>query len=312
MTKALNKHNEKNHAEQTGDIDFSILLRTKNEQDYIGRILDAFQSQTYKNYEVIIVDSGSTDRTLEIAEKYPVRIYRINPEDFTYGFSLNYGFERARGKYVVCLSGHALPQSRDWLSSIISNFNDEKVAAVMCKTIPWPDCNPFDRRGLLKKYNNHRREITEGPPFIFSNSSSVIRKDIWKRIHFDETLSYSEDVDWARKVGALNYKIIYEPDAKVYHSHNESLKQIYRRFYRESHALKTLNCKKYSILEIFYDLVAGSIYDMIYVLVKRDHIKWFFFAPLRRFAMNYARFRSNIDKNDSAIHRFISKLFNFI
>ncbi len=277
----------------TPDIDVSILIRAKNEDKYIGQTLSVLFSQTYKNFEVIIVDSGSTDRTLEIAREYPVKIFEIKPEDFTYGYSLNYGFMKANGEFVVNLSAHALPSSNDWLETLITNFSDEKVAAVMSNNLPNPDCNPFDRRGLLKKYAISKQEISGGPPYIFANYSSVIRKSAWDKVHYDETLSYAEDHDWALRVEALGYKIIYEPDAKTYHSHNETLKQIYRRSYMEASARKILKFKKYALLNILYDLLVGSVYDMLYVLVKRDNLKWFVFAPMRRVAMNYARLKAS-------------------
>lgn len=272
----------------------SILIRTKNEERHIGQTLSALFLQSYENYEVLIVDSGSTDTTLEIAKKYPVKIYEIKQEDFTWGYSLNYGFQRAEGKYVVCLSAHSLPLSEDWLDTMIFNFSDDNVAAVMSNTLPWPDCNPFDRRGLLKKFGIQKRELQEGPPFVFGNTSSAIRKSVWEEVDFDESLSYCEDHDWIRKARKLNYKIIYEPDAKVYHSHNESLGQIYRRSYQQSYALGLLGFEGVSLalLGILFDLIAGSVYDMAYVLLHRDNIKWFFFAPLRRCAVNLAKYKA--------------------
>lgn len=275
------------------DKDVSILIRTKNEERYIGQTLSVLFSQTYKNFEVLIVDSGSTDRTLEIAKEYPVTVYEIKPEDFTWGYALNYGFQRANGKYVVSLSAHALPLSSNWLETLIANFNDEKVAAVMSNTLPWPGCNPFDRRGLLKKCNIKKQELTEGPPFVFGNTSSAIRRSVWGIINFDESLSYCEDHDWIGKVRKMKFKIIYEPEAKVYHSHNETLRQIYRRSYMEASARKILKFKKYTLLNILYDLLAGSIYDMLYVLFKHDNLKWFLFAPLRRLVINYARLKAS-------------------
>jgi glycosyltransferase involved in cell wall biosynthesis len=275
----------------------SILIRTKNEERHIGQTLAVIFSQTYKYFEVIIIDSGSTDKTLEIAKKFPVQIYEIKPEDFTWGFSLNYGFMRAKGEYVVCLSAHSLPLSEDWLEIIISKFKDDNVAAVMCNTLPWPDCNPFDRRGLLKKFNMPKQEIPESPPFIFGNVSSAIRKSIWEEIHFDESLSYCEDEDWRRKVKKLNYKVMYEPEAKVYHSHNETLSQIYRRTYQFAFAVQSLNFQNVTLPNILFDLIAGSAYDMAYVLLKRDNLKWFFFAPLRRFAINLAKYKANRNVN---------------
>lgn len=270
----------------------TILIRTKNEEKCIGNVLDVLFSQSYTNFEVIIVDSGSTDKTLIIAGTYPVKIYEIKPEDFTWGYSLNYGFKRAKGEYVICLSAHALPLSENWLETIISNFADDNVAAVMCNTLSRPDCNPFDRRGLLKKFNIRKQELKEGPPFVFGNYSSAIRKDVWEKIPFNELLSYGEDQDWIRKAIRLKHKIIYEPGAKVYHSHNETLKQIYSRCYKEACAAKLLNLTHYTFFNILFDVIAGSVYDMLYVLFKRDNLKWFFFAPLRRITMNYARFKA--------------------
>ncbi len=278
----------------TSNINVSILIRTKNEGKNIGKTLDVLFSQSYKNFEVIIVDCGSTDRTLEVAQKYPVRIYEIELEKLSFGYALNYGFQIAKGEYVVCLSAHSLPLSKDWLEVLIANFNDDKVAAVMCKTLPQPDCNPFDRRGLLKKFNIKKQEIRGGPPFIFGNYSSVIRKSVWEKVQFDETLSYAEDHDWALKIEKLGYKIIYEPEAAVYHSHNETLRQIYSRSYREACALKLLGFKSYNLFSILYDFAAGSLYDISYVILKRDNIKWFFWAPLRRLVMNYARYKASM------------------
>jgi rhamnosyltransferase len=277
------------------EIKVTILIRTKNEEKFIGQTLDILYSQTYKNIEVLIVDSGSTDKTLQIVRKYPIIIYEIKPEEFTWGYALNYGFQRAKGLYIICLSAHSLPLSVDWLEIMISNFKDENVAAVMSNTLPWPDCNPFDRRGLLKKFNMHKKELKPGPPFVFGNVSSAIRREVWEKIQFDETLSYCEDDDWMRKAIKMNYKVIYEPEAKVYHSHNETLTQIYSRTYQFAFAVQDLKYQRFTLPNVLYDFFVGSVYDMAYVLFKRDNIKWFFVAPLRRFAMNLAKYKSSND-----------------
>ncbi len=97
----------------------------------------------------------------------------------------------------------------------------------------------------------------------------------------------------------LGYKVMYEPQAKVYHSHNETLKQIYNRMYNFAFAVQDLKYQKFTLFNILFDLIVGSAYDMAYVILKRDSLKWFFFAPQRRFVMNLAKYKAVIALNSN-------------
>ena len=106
----------------------SIIIRTLNEERYLDEILVAIESQNVNNfsYEVVIVDSGSTDNTLKIAKSHNARITYIQKQDFTFGRSLNVGCDYAHGEYLVFISGHCIPANKDWLQSLIDPLIQKK------------------------------------------------------------------------------------------------------------------------------------------------------------------------------------------
>src|SRR5581483_3146453 len=109
----------------------SILILSKNEEANIAACLDAVYSQKPAvPYEVIVVDSGSTDRTVEIASRYPVRLEQIPPEEFHHARTRNHAASIAGGDILVYLAADACPASAGWLNSLVSNFDNKSVAAV--------------------------------------------------------------------------------------------------------------------------------------------------------------------------------------
>ncbi|MFH0856635.1 MAG: glycosyltransferase family A protein, partial [bacterium] len=109
----------------------SIIIRTKNEAKHLGDLLEMLKKQTYTDLEIILVDSGSTDGTLEIAKKYGVRIIKIRPEDFTFPYASNIGAENAQGKYLVYISGHCLPLSEKWIEDGVRIMENDFVSAAV-------------------------------------------------------------------------------------------------------------------------------------------------------------------------------------
>ena len=106
----------------------SLIIRACNEEKHIARLLDGISQQTEKDYEIILADSGSTDRTLEIASHYPVHVVHIQPEEFTFGYSLNRGVKQSRGELIVIASAHVFPVYPDWFERLLAPFNDPQVA----------------------------------------------------------------------------------------------------------------------------------------------------------------------------------------
>src|SRR3989344_667142 len=124
----------------------AIIIRTKNEERWIGECLRRLQNQTYRDFEIVVVDSGSTDRTLVIIGQYDVRLFHIPPEDFSYPYALNHGCERAQAaKYLVMLSAHSLPISDTWLQDGINGFVHDRVMGVYGGIRALPDGSVWEK-----------------------------------------------------------------------------------------------------------------------------------------------------------------------
>jgi glycosyltransferase involved in cell wall biosynthesis len=195
----------------------SIIIRTKNEERWLRQCLTAIGLQHYRPLEVVVVDNASKDGTVKIAEEFGCRIIYIDDNDFSFGRALNRGIKAAHGELVVMLSGHCIPVNEKWLTCLTTGLLDEKVVGVYGRQEPLPDSDPFDKRDLWTTFGLERR--IQSKDFFFHNANSLIRRSTWEEISFDEDISGVEDRDWAKKVLARGYNIVYEPSARVYHYH---------------------------------------------------------------------------------------------
>lgn len=212
-------------------IETSIIIRTKNEERWLGRVLQKLVSQTYKNFEIIIVDSGSGDRTLEIARKFPVRIFEIPPASFSYPYALNYGAERATAeKFMVILSAHSLPVSNAWLSDGLSHFRDvDTIAGVYGPLCALPDATFWDKLFQESRHFLDRAqevEIKMKPGLgVLGFTNAIVRKNLWQLRKFEEAYGAGgEDGEWAAYWMARGYKVIKDKKFSVMHSHYLSLR----------------------------------------------------------------------------------------
>ncbi|MCK4463861.1 MAG: glycosyltransferase [Candidatus Omnitrophica bacterium] len=220
----------------------SIVIRTKNERYWLERVLKAIRLQGVKNLETIVVDNNSKDGTASIASKYDCKLIRFSNKKFNYSKALNMGIAQSKGGLVAILSGHAIPVNDRWLEGFIANFSSKKVAACYGKQEPLPDSNIFDKRDLWTTFGPEKKIQTKD--YFFHNANSMIRKSIWKKIPFDESLNGVEDRDWARKVLKKGYSIIYEPSASVYHHHGIHQAGDRERCKRVVKIIETIRSKK--------------------------------------------------------------------
>ena len=216
----------------------SIVIRSFNEQEHIGRLLSGIFQQTLSDPEVILVDSGSTDATLNIASRYPLKIVSIEPEEFSFGRSLNRGCMLARSEHIVICSAHVYPVYKDWLARLLGPFCDPEVALTYGK----------QRGNEVTRYSEHQLftqwfpsdSATHRASFFCNNANAAIRRDLWKQIPYDEDLTGLEDLDWAKRATARGFKIAYVSEAEIVHVHKETPRRIYNRYRREALALKRI------------------------------------------------------------------------
>ncbi len=216
----------------------SILLRTKDEEKWVDECLKRIFSQTYRNFEVLILDSGSRDRTLEIARRYPIQIFSLLPAEFTYPKALNVlAGKAAASKYFCILSAHSLPSSRTWLADGVSHFADKRVCGVYGPVWALPDASIWEKV-LFNRYLNWLRHwfrrnkiITEPGMGVLGNTNALIRRDLWERHHFDEAhAAGGEDGEWAAYWLSCGFIIIRDLKFAVYHSHGLGFADLWRQF----------------------------------------------------------------------------------
>ena len=209
----------------------SIIIRTKNEERWISPCLEAIHTQKYKDFEVIIVDNDSTDRTVIKAKKYPIKKI-INITNYLPGKALNLGIENAEGKYIVCLSAHCIPTNSKWLATLVSAIEEEKdYAGVYGRQEPMTFSTPADKRDMLIVFGLDRKvQIKDS---FFHNANSIFHRKLWEEVQFDNDITNIEDRLWANEMIQKGYKLLYEPEASTFHYHgihqngnNERLKNV--------------------------------------------------------------------------------------
>ena len=220
----------------------SLIIRSKNEEKWITSCLQSIFRQNYKNFEIIIVDNESTDNTLIKAKKFDVKIVSI--KDYSPGKAINKGIRSSEGDYIVITSAHCIAADENWLSNLIRNFDDPTIAGVYGRQEPMAFTSDLDKRDLMNLFGLDRK-VQEKDPF-FHNANSMIKKSVWKETPFDENVSNIEDRVWAKSVLELGYKIIYDPEASVYHYHGVYHPENEERTRTTMNVLEGLNYKEHS------------------------------------------------------------------
>lgn len=223
---------------ETASLRCSVVIRAYNEERHLGRLLDGIAQQTIPAPEVILVDSGSTDRTPAIAAAHQARVLHIRPQDFSFGRSLNLGIAAASHPHVVIASAHVYPVYPDWLERLLAPLADPGVALSYGKQRGGPDTR-FSEQQVFQSWFPDASNPRQPHPFC-NNANAALRRDLWQAHPYDETLTGLEDLAWARQAMDRGLSIAYVAEAEVIHVHHETPQGVYNRYRREAMAYKQI------------------------------------------------------------------------
>jgi rhamnosyltransferase len=218
----------------------SVVIPVKNGGDDLRRCLDGIAAQSREEeVEVVVVDSGSTDGSVELARARGAVVREIPAQEFSHGASRNLGARLANGELLVFISQDAYPLDERWLERLTGPLRDEAfVAGVYGRQLPQARARPPERYFLDFLYGAQpRRQGVSGAheltmeTTLFSNVNAAMPRALWERFPFVEDIIMSEDQEWSRRVLLAGFTVVYEPAAVVRHSHDYTLGEAFRRFF---------------------------------------------------------------------------------
>src|SRR5262245_3732282 len=258
----------------------SIVIRASNEEKHIGRLLEGIRQQTIQDVEFILVDSGSTDKTISIAESFGARIVRIASEEFTFGRSLNFGVRAATREFVVIASAHVYPVYPDWLESLLRPFENEAIALTYGKQ-RGPETAKYSEQQIFHQWYPDTGRPNQETAFC-NNANAAIRKSLWELNPYDETLTGLEDLAWAKWAREQRHKIAYVPEAEIIHVHNETPRGVFNRYRREAMAFKKIYPESHFSIYDFIRLTTMNILSDLWH-AARERVLWKNIASIFQF-----------------------------
>ncbi len=271
----------------------SIIIRTYNEERHLDELLRMIAGQQTDGLEceVLVVDSGSTDRTRDIARSHTCRIIHIDKGDFSFGRSLNIGCAAAQGDYLVFLSGHCVPYGRWWLQRLVTPLHDG-VAYVYGRQLGG-NGSKFSECQLFRKYFSESSKIPQ-EGFFCNNANAALARPTWAKYQFDEELTGLEDMALAKRLVEDGARLGYVADAAVYHYHDEGWKQIRSRYEREAIALQGIMPEVHvTLLDFCRYLVSAVLLDSWAALQERKFWKRFPEIVMFRLMQFWGSYRGN-------------------
>lgn len=245
----------------------SVIVRTKDSANIISQTLKALYSQTFKDFELVVVDSGSSDNTLELIKNYKHRLIEVKPEDYQPGVVLNGAIETCSSEYIVFLNSDTVMLTKNCLGNLLKEL--ECSDAAYARQVARPEAHSWVRRDYDISFPKDKKQ-----PFWmhFSLPLACMKKSAWNRLPFYTQAWASEDTKWGYEAKQLGLKISYANEAIVMHSHNYTLKQLFNRRYVEGEADVFIFQKKYNFVSCVRSYL-GSIFNDAKYFLQNQKVK---------------------------------------
>lgn len=273
----------------------SILVRARNDEALISRTLEGiFSQKTDLGFEVVVCDDASTDRTREIAARFPVRFFERPAGPYKPGRTLNALVADANGDIVVFNNSDAVPLDENWLSALLKPLLADASAPVFsfANQLPRPDAQALVRKDSERAFGDGRVQSTWR--FFFSLASSATWRRLLVETPFDESIQYSEDVEWTwrnSRRAVAPVRIVYCPAAHVEHSHNYTLRELARRFCGEGKADRIIFGDEPSLVREVVGAARETLRDWAYLAKRPDAWGEIPCAPVRRLVQRVSHWR---------------------
>ncbi len=265
-------------------------MRTKNSDWVVDQALSALFSQRDVQFKLLVVDSGSTDRTLEILKDYPCKLIEVSADSYIPGKILNMAIEQIDSSLIVFLNSDSVLLSPYSLKNLLSRFDHSDIAAAYGRQIPRPEAELWVQRDYAISFPDDEVDIDW---LGISLPLAAIKRKVWDEHHFYCDAWASEDTEWGLWAKNHGYVVAYVPSAITMHSHNYSLKQLYGRRFVEGEAnvfisgeqptklSLPINIVKQIIKDIWLYLKHGQLSKVLHLIQHSFVYQWAYYQGLQ-------------------------------
>ena len=245
----------------------AIIMRSKDEMPHVLPALESLRRQSFKDVELWAVDSGSTDGSLDVlrTEVDESHLIQIRPEEYIPGRVLNDMIERTGQEIIVFQNADSIFQSDDALETLLRPLLEGEADATMCAQVTRPDAKFIVTYDYLRAYDP--KNIRGDNVDFFSAVTCAFTRQLWEETKFPES-GYAEDVAWAKACRARGARFVLTTDSVVEHSHNYTLKGLYRKKFRHGVTFAKTYGRRANLLTQTFGLCKEWVRDILYAIRK--------------------------------------------